>query len=126
MAKNMMMTYYDTAHKDARKLDVPTADFDAACNLGVNTGIGVTTGIFDFNEDNFSKYAQYDYVDSQYIGQNSGTAVAIKADQSVGGSYQFVKAADADVPPGGAFETGLINMTGETVPAGSRAFGFRA
>jgi hypothetical protein len=92
----------------------------------VNTGIGITTGIFDFSEDNFSKYAQYDYVDSQYIGQNSGTAVAIKADQSVGGSYQFVKAADADVPPGGAFETGLINMTGKTVPTGSRAFGFRA
>ena len=126
MAKNMGITYYDTAHKDARKSEVPTADFDGACNLGVNTGIGITTGIYDFSEDNFSKYAQYDYVRSQYIGQNSGTAVAIDTDQTVGGSYQFVAAAVADVPPGGAFETGLINRTGFTVPAGSRAFGFRA
>ena len=126
MAKNISFTYFDSTHKADREAEVPTADFDGGCNLGCSVGscVGVCTGIFDFNEQNFG-YGNNDYVQAQYIGQNKSSAVAIK-DFVVGGSSQFIASTAADTAPGDGFVTGLLNLTGKTVPAGSRVFGFRS
>jgi hypothetical protein len=126
MAKNISFTYFDSTHKTAREGEVPTADFDGGCNLGCSVGncVGVSTGIFDFNEQNFS-LGDAAYVQAQYIGQNKGSAVAIR-DFVVGGSSQFIPSTAADTDPGDGFITGLLNLTGKMVPAGSRVFGFRA
>ena len=126
MSQNIAFTYFDSTHKAARAAEVPTADFDGACNLGCSVGncVGVSTGIYDFSEDNFS-LGDAEYVESQYIGQSKGTAVAIR-DFVVGGSSQFIPSTAADTAPGDGFVTGLLNLTGKTVPAGSRVFGFRS
>jgi hypothetical protein len=125
MAKNLGLTYFDSTHKAARKAEVPTADFDGAANLGISSGVGVCTGVFNFSEDNFS-YGQYEYVQSQYIGQNEGSATIVRDGNLPQGTTQFVKSAVADTAPGDAFETGLLNLTGFTVPMGGRAFGVRS
>jgi len=126
MAKNIAFTYFDSTHKAERQTEVPTADFDGGCNNGNGVGscIGVCTGIYDFNEQNFS-YGDADYVQSQYIGHTKSSAVAIR-DSVVGGSSQFIASTAADTAPGDGFVTGLLNLTGKTVPAGSRVFGFRS
>ena len=126
MAKNIAFTYFDSTHKAARAAELPQADFDGGCNNGIGVGscVGVCTGIYDFNAQNFS-LGDAAYVQSQYIGQSKGSAVTIK-DFVVGGSSQFIASTAADTDPGDGFITGLLNMTGKMVPAGSRVFGFRA
>ena len=126
MAKNIAFTYFDSTHKAAREAEVPMADFDGGCNTGIGVGncVGVCTGIYDFSEQNFS-LGDAAYVQSQYIGHVKGSAVAIR-DFVVGGSSQFIPSTAADTDPGDGFLTGLLNLTGKTVPAGSRVFGFRA
>jgi hypothetical protein len=126
MSQNIAFTYYDSTHKAARAAEVPTADFDGACNLGCSVGncVGVSTGIYDFSARNFG-YPATAIVESQYIGQTGGAAVAIR-DFVVGGTSEFIESTAADTDPGDGFVTGLLNLTGKTVPAGSRVFGFRS
>lgn len=124
MARNLPFTFFDSTVISARELEVPSADFAGGCNYGRNDLVGVCTGIFDFSEDAFG-YADLDYVNSMYIGDTDSSAAVPIRDGVVGGTSQFVIAPQETLPEDG-FVTGLLNLTGETVPAGSRAFGFRS
>ncbi len=124
MAKNLAFTFYDSSDIAARQAEVPNADFHNGCNHGRSDLLGVCTGIYDFSEESFS-YKNNDYVESMYIGASDPSSVVGIRDFVVGGSSQFVIAAQ-DTDAGDGFEIGLLNLTGVTVPAGSRAFGFRS
>ncbi len=124
MAKNLAFTFYDSSEIASREAEVPNADFSGGCNQGRNDLLGICTGIYDFSKDNFS-YANLDYVNAMYIGASGASAAVPILDGVAGGTSQFV-IAPQDTDAGDGFEIGLLNLTGVTVPAGSRAFGFRS
>jgi len=122
--QNVAFTYFESTAVAARELEVPAADFAGGCNYGRNGLIGPCTAVYDFTAESFS-YEHLDYVNDMYIGDDVATAAVPIRDFVVGGTSEFV-IAPQDTAPLDGYITGLLNLTGETVPLGSRAFGFRS
>lgn len=129
--------FFDTNAVVAREAELPDADFRDGCNIaGANSnGIGIATGVINFKEEDFSFPAAPEIQRSSYIGWQSIPGVVVPTGISVGGGAEGAPPTGsnsvtahletaAEVAPEGLVDTvegfEMVNLTGETIPAGTR------
>lgn len=130
MAQSEPQYFIDSALISARQVEVPDADWDGGVNRGASNAprLGVSTVQIDPKVQDWSRppAPQRQLVRSQVIAGAQSAIFVIDptfGDNSLTGFQQ----ADADIPPDGVMPPiegfTLINRTGQTIPAGSWAFG---
>lgn len=116
----------------ARAAEVPDADFSGGMNFGAcANGVGINTGNYDPKDTDWPRIEDTAAHETQHIGGNGlgdgstdGFVIQVVDGADINDNVAFVQA-DASTAPDAVLDaaTGAVNKTGETVPAGSWAWG---
>jgi len=122
---NLPIYNLDPAQVATRASEVPLASFANGLNTGGSNapGVGINTGNYDPKASDWPRIVGGAAHQSQHIG---AAANELQVDQGadINDQVAFVQTAGA-IAPGGVLDipTGAINLTGQTVPSGSWAWG---
>lgn len=125
MATNRPTYYYKP--EAIREDEAPEADWMGGMNFAASNacGIGISTAVIDPPPENWARIADEDDAGrfSEHLG-HIGSPIGVVDFPHLGSKVAFVQA-DAETDPDGTLDaaTGAINLTGQTVPDESWAWG---